>query len=191
MNANTILAEAEQRIETVNTQAHTTKEQGVEGLRREIGPQHYRLAQEKLPVIEKAIRETYLPFVARTAAIAGRVAIPLPHRVNQWLNELSESCTAAPLQVRRGIQAFERITIPLWMDGKTPDPNECRNLVARIRQDLNSWDGRLGRFAALMGWVSAYIAETGWPAAQPSSGTLAVEPPRPAAAVPVITDFTL
>ena len=191
MNANTILEQAEKRVESANANAHTATEQGSEGLRQEIGPQHYLQAQEQLPVVEKAIQEIYLPFFSRILAIAGRVTTPLPARVHQWLKELGEGCHSAPQQIRNGIEAYKTIRVLLWMDGKTPDPVQCPNLVYRVRRDLMSWDGRLTRFKDLMGWIAAWIKETNWPAAKPDSSPLAIEPPRPVSGIKVERDFQL
>jgi hypothetical protein len=163
----TILDDAEKRLAPAAAMAATRQQEIIEALRQEIGPQHYAQAQVELPKLEQFIGKDIRPFLMRVGTIAAKAKAPLPVQVQGWLTELSTICDQAPQQLHRGIDAYTRLQVPLWKDGKTVDETARRTLVAVIRQDLRSWDGKRSFMEQHKGRVEDYIKHTGWPAAQP------------------------
>lgn len=72
--------------------------------------------------------------------------------------------------------------VPLWKDGRSVDINERARLVQLIRQDLNSWDGKLSSLECLKTQIECWLRESGWPQAGAAPSTVAVVEPesRPA-----------
>ncbi len=167
METNTILDEAEQRMAPEADQARTTQAAFIDSMRDEIGRQHYEQAQGQLVELERAIAHTYRPFLARVGTIAAKSKVTLPAPVTGWLTELSTLCDESPQQIRRGLDAYTTLQVPLWKDGKTVDETARRTLVAVIRDDLRSWDGMRSLMQQRKSQAEAYISHTGWPAAQP------------------------
>lgn len=163
----TILDDAEKRIAPAAATAQTRQQQIIEAMREEIGPQHYAQAQVELPKLEQFIGKDIRPFLARVGTIAAKSKVTLPAQVQGFLAELATICDQSPQQIRRGIDAYTRLQVPLWKDGKTLDETARRTLVAVIRQDLRSWDGRRSFMEQRKGQVEDHIKHTGWPAAQP------------------------
>ncbi len=167
METNTILDDAEQRLAPAAATAHTRQQDIIEAMREEIGRQHYEQAQGQLVELERVIANTYRPFLARVGTIAAKAKATLPSQAQGWLIELATHCDHSPQQVRRGLDAYTKLQVPLWKDGKTVDETARRTLVAVIRQDLRSWDGKRSFMEQRKGQVEEHIKHTGWPAAQP------------------------
>jgi hypothetical protein len=167
MQTNTILDDAERRLAPAAATAQTRLQEIIEAMREEIGRQHYDQAQGQLVELERVIAHTYRPFLNRVGTIAAKSKAPLPAQVQGWLTELATSCDQSPQQVRRGIEAYTTLQVPIWKDGKTVHEHMRRELVGRIRQDLRCWDGMRRFMEQRKGQVEEHIKHTGWPAARP------------------------
>lgn len=165
MNTATILEQADQRATTATAHAHTAKADIIDAMRREIGYPYYEQAKGHLREIEGAVRITYRPFLAQVAALAAKSPTPLPAQVLGWLKEMAETCDQAADQIRRGIDGWERLTPPIWKDGKHLDEAVKQARIFLIRQDLRSGDGKLSGLHERKAWIGTYIQQSGWPAA--------------------------
>jgi hypothetical protein len=185
MTMNTILDQAEQRVDAVQTNAHTSRHDRIEAMREEIGRQHYQRAKEQLPKIERAIQETYRPFLNQVTTIAAKAKAFLPAQVHGWLREMDVLCESIPRQVRAGIDGWDALAPPIWKDGKSLDIAVRNELVHGLRTSLNSWDGCLTSLKNLTGRVETFIAQSGWPSSQAGAATMAPAPPPEAEEIQV------
>jgi hypothetical protein len=191
MNHTDILEAAESRISGANAAAKTAKEEGIEHLRREIGLTTYERAKEQLVVLERFLNGEVAPFVTRTRAIQQQTADPLPPQLQKMLGELSDYCHSVPRRIRDGVAGYQQLRVPLLPDGRV-DPNQCRNLVFHVKASLNAWDGWRGRCEFLMGQVTTWIREVGWPRGGNASPAPGAPESRPhAAGVTVESKFEL
>lgn len=166
----TILDHAEARIAPATDQARTTRTEIIDAMRDEIGRQHYTQAKDQLPKLERAISETYRPFLERVATIQAQSKVPLPLAVQPWLRDMATLCDTVPHAIRAGIEGWDRLTPPIWTDGKSVDITMRTLSIVNIRQCLRNWDGVQGRLDSLMAQVERYIQESGWPAMHHAHG---------------------
>jgi hypothetical protein len=188
---NAILDQAEQRVDAVQTTAHTRRQDLIEAMRDEIGRPHYQRAKDQLPEIERAIQKIYRPFLNQVATIAAKAKASLPAQVQGWLREMDGLCESIPRQVRAGIDGWDTLAPPIWTDGKSLDMAVRGSLVHGIRTLLNSWDGCLTSLKNLTGRVETFIAQSGWPSNQPGAPTMAPAPAREAEEITVEQDFQI
>jgi hypothetical protein len=187
---NTILDQAAQRVDAVQTNAHTRRHDLIEAMREEIGRQHYQRAKDQLPKIERAIQETYRPFLNQVTTIAAKAKASIPAQVQGWLREMDVLCESIPRQVRAWIDGWDALSPPIWWkDGKSLDMAVRGSLVHGIRTSLNSWDGCLTSLKNLTGRVETFIAQSGWPSSQVGTTTMAPAPSREAEEITVESDF--
>ena len=166
----TILDHAEARIAPATDQARTTRNEIIDAMRDEIGRQHYTQAKDQLPKLERAISETYRPFLERVANIQSQSKVPLMLAVQSWLREMGMLCDTVPNAIRAGIEGWDRLTPPIWTDGKSVDINMRTQLISSLRQCLRNWDNVQGRLNDLTAQVERYIQESGWPAMRHAHG---------------------
>lgn len=169
MTPSSILDAAEARLAPGVAAAQTSRKAILESMRDEIGRQHYEHATVELPKLERFIEHEMRPWLARLSAIHAKAKTPFPSNVHAWLSETATLCDSFPNQVRGGIDAWERMVVPIWTDGHSVDLTARAMLVASIRQSLRSWDGASGRLEHLRAYVEQYIKESGWPASPPAA----------------------
>ncbi|TKB91783.1 MAG: hypothetical protein E8D41_09925 [Nitrospira sp.] len=170
MSTLSILDHAEARIAPATDQARTTRNEIIDAMRDEIGRQHYTQAKDQLPKLERTISEIYRPFLERVATIQAQSKVPLPLAVQPWLREMGMLCDTVPNTICAGIEGWDRLTPPIWTDGKSVDINMRTQLIGSLRQCLRNWDGVQGRLDDLTAQVERYIQESGWPAMRPTGG---------------------
>lgn len=166
----TILDKAEGRIPSVYKTAQEFRAQSIDAMRDEIGRAHYTQAKDQLPKLERTIKETYRPFLDRIAHIQTQANTPLPAETLKWLREMATLCETVPNTIRNGLDEWDRLTPPIWTDGKSIDVTARAQLVSNIRSCLRNWDGAASRLDALKAYVERYIQESGWPATNASNG---------------------
>ena len=170
MTTNTVLDDAEQRIAPAVATARTIRQERIDAMCEEIGRQHYTQAKDQLPKLERAISETYRPFLERVATIQAQSKVPLPLAVQPWLREMATLCDTVPNTVRAGIEGWDRLTPPIWTDGKSVDITMRAELIGGLRQCLRNWDGIQGRLNDLTAQAERYFQESGWPALRHAHG---------------------
>lgn len=180
MTTNTILDQAEQRVTDLKTQAHTTAKDIVAGMYEEIGRQHYAQAQVELPKLEQSIAKNSRPFLDQLVRISQQAKTPLPPFVLAWVRELQEFCVTGAQWTREGIDEWNRLAPPFVAGTQQLDPARRTREVDSLRKKLTNWNGRRHRLYELKVWIEQYIQESGWPAAQPGSTTIAPAPPSEA-----------
>jgi hypothetical protein len=159
---NTTLENAKQHSAAMSAQILSTQAQQIDAMRNEIGPQYYHQAKEQLPLIERAVGETYRPFLAEVSMIEfGR---SVPAQMRQWCAEMERLLTI-PQSIHQGISSYEQLRPPIWqMDGKSIDPNQRAALIAGTRNLLRSFDGCLTHLDGLKRRIEGYLKE--WTDAQ-------------------------
>ena len=162
----TILDDAEQRIAPAIAAAQTRQKEIIEGMREEIGRSHYEQAKKQLPELERALAETYRPFITRLASQEVRSKSPLPSPVKAQLTEMATLCDTVPRTTRTGIEGWDHLTVPLQKDGRSIDISVRAKWVHDIRFCLKNWDGVRSGLNSLKGQVELYVQESGWPAAR-------------------------
>lgn len=154
---NTTLSAAKQQSDVVMAKTNATQAEAVEAMRAEIGPQHYRVAQQQLPVIEQAIQQIYAPFMAQATTI--KFGLSVPSQVRAWCADMEQMFTV-PESLRRGIRSYEEMQVPIWpMDGKSVDSNQRAAVIAGTRTLLMSHDGCLTHLDSRKRQIEGYIRE--------------------------------
>ena len=164
-----ILDEAEGRIPSVHKTAQEFRDQSIDAMRDEIGRAHYTRAKDELPKLERAIKETYRPFLDRIAHIQTQANTPLPAEMLKWLREMATLCETVPQTIRNGLEGWDRLTPPIWTDGTSIDITARAQLVSTIRSCLRNGDGVAARLDALKAYVEHDIQARGWPASPPAA----------------------
>lgn len=191
METNHVLDDAEQRIAPARAAAHTRQKEIIDGMREEVGREHYAHAQVELPKLDKFIAKDSRPFLDHLVRISQQATTPLPPFVLAWVNELNEHCVSGTNWVREGIDEWNRLAPPFLPSTQQIDQRRRGAEVASLRTKLMSWSGKASRLRDLRAWIEQYIAESGWPTMQPASPTIAPTPLREAAAITVERDFSL
>jgi hypothetical protein len=171
MTTNTILSDAEQRIPPTVTTAQTIRQERLAAMREEIGPHHFTQAKEQLPELERLITKTYRPFLDRMKQIQAQTKAPLRSDVLGWLQEMGTLCEIPPHAVRKGIEGWTQLTVPLQPDGKSLDLMTRSQLMDGIRRLLKNWEGTASRLEILKAQVEQYILDSNWPASSPTTET--------------------
>lgn len=169
MTTPSVLDAAEARLAPAAAAAQTTRKADLAAMRDEIGRQLYERATIELPKLEQFVEHELRPWLARLSALHANAKTPLPSNVHAWLLEVTQLCDSVPNQVREGINAWERLVVPLWTDKRSVDLTERQKLVVSIRQRLRSWDGASGRLEHLRASVERSIEDSGWPAMPPAA----------------------
>lgn len=160
----TILEATEQRATQATRDRQAEQQLAVEAVKHDIGPQHYEQAKQFEPKLLAAVRDNYLPFFSKIAALSAH-ARPLPSFGSGYLRQLGELCSALPAQLRRGIDAYERLSFADLADQSKHgvDLNRRNSLIPLIRHDLHTYDGGLSGLEHLKGNLEQIIRESGWP----------------------------
>ena len=160
----TILEAAEQRATHATRDRQAERQLTVESAKQDIGREHYEHAKIFEPKLQEAINTIYEPFVAKLFALSVG-ARPLPSFGGGYLRQLSELCTTIPFQLRRGIEAYERLSFEYLADQskRGVDLNRRASVIMLIRQDLRTYDGGLGALEHLKGQLEQIIHDSGWP----------------------------
>ena len=169
MTTPSVLDAAEARLAPAAAAAQNSRKAILDAMRDEIGRQHYEHATVELPKLEQFIEHEVRPWLARLSALHANAKTPFPSNVHGWLSEAAKLCDSVPNQVRGGIDAWEKMVVPIWTDGHSVDLTARAMLVGSIRQLLRSWDGASGRLEQLRASVEQYINESGWPASPPAA----------------------
>lgn len=159
-----IVEAIEQRAAQATRDRQAEQEAAVEAVKQEIGPHHYKQAKQFEPKLLAAVRETYQPFFSRIAALTAG-ARPLPSFGSGYLQQLGELCTTIPFQLRRGLEAYERLSFADLADQSKRgiDLNRRNSLIPLIRQDLCTYDGGFGSLEHIKGQLEQIIRDSGWP----------------------------
>lgn len=160
----TILEATEQRATQATRDRQAEQQLAVEAVKQDIGPHHYERAKAFEPKLLAAVRDIYQPFFSKIAALSAN-ARPLPSFGSGYLRQLGELCTALPAQLRRGIEAYERLSFADLADQSKRgiDLNRRDGLIPLIRHDLRTYDGGLGALEQLKGQLEQIIRDSGWP----------------------------
>lgn len=160
----TILEAAEERASQATRERQAEQRVVVEAAKHDIGEHHYEQAKQFEPELLAAIRDTYQPFCSKLSALSAQTR-PLPAFGSGYLQQLGELCMTLPLQLRRGIEAFERLSFADLADQsqRGVDLNRRSGLIMNIRQDLRTYDGALGGLKHLHGMLEQIIRDSRWP----------------------------
>ena len=160
-----LLTDAEQRGSAYRTATQAEHAAAVASVREEIGLANYEAAKQQLPIMEKAIREDYLPWVARITRIAQETG-DCPAVLRSAVEAIAKMCEAGPRQLREGIAAYDRLEFTrdlAWKDGRQVDVNRRAEYIGRTQRWLRSWDGLLSAMKSQRGQAETYIREAEWP----------------------------
>jgi hypothetical protein len=145
----------EQRAAVAAHEKQREREQVVQSMRQEIGPQHYEAAKRALPTLEHAITTELWPFLTSVRYAERTSGTPLPQYVVQWLKDIEQICAGAAAQLRDGIHGYEHLTGEMVVPRAT--------LIDGIRVALRSHDGKLSFARRQKAIVEQYIRDSGWP----------------------------
>jgi len=160
----TILDDAEARIAPATARARATRAEIIEGMREEIGRQHYEQAKVELPKVERVIAKEVRPYLDRLTRLSQHATAPLRSDILAYARELETACATGTDWVRAGIDEWNRLAPPFVNGTLQLDLTRRAEEVGSIRMKLKSWDGRESRIRDLMAYINNYIQEGGWPA---------------------------
>jgi hypothetical protein len=164
---NTVLDHAEQRAAEAATQGLFNRQAHIEELRDVIGLEHYQQAKIELPKFERFVNSEIRPWLDRLTRLRSKAKPALPAEMQKLVADIENLCITTPQTIRKGLEGWDRLQVPIWKDGKSVDQNQCRELVASLRSCLRNWDGMQGFIENCKARVERYISESGWPAAEP------------------------
>lgn len=144
-------------------------------VRDEIGLATYEAAKQQLTILEKAIREDYLPWVNRITRIAQDVG-DFPGPIRQAVETIGKMCEAGPRQLRSGITMYEGLEFKrdlAWKDGRQVDINKRAWYIAETGRQLRSFDGLLSAMKSQRGQAETYIRQAEWPRRSGTGATAA------------------
>lgn len=188
-----LLGDAEGRVPGYAAARKAEHDLAVAMVREEIGLANYETAKGQLPIMEKAIREDYQPWMARIMRI-GQETGDYPDPIRQAVEAIGKMCEAGPRQLRQGLQMYEGLTYAdfVWKDGRSVDINQRAWIIAQISRLLRSFDGLLSAMKSQRGQAETFIQQAGWPR---RSGVVAgavgiIPEERGPASIPVEMEFT-
>lgn len=164
MTTNTVLDDAEARVAPAAASVQDRRREIIDALRDVIGCELYQAAKVTLPEMERAIAKIYRPYMERVAHILAQAGVPVPAAIRGLLQELVRLCDSWPAQLRQGIDGWDRLTPPIWKDGRSLDLMQRGALVSGIRAALMTGGRWQENLENLQRQIDRGIGESGWPA---------------------------
>jgi hypothetical protein len=168
MNTLTVLDEAERRLPAEADRRRTLHREIVDGMRTEIGVNHYQEAKEQLPKLEEFITKHARPYLDRMVRLSHGATVPLPSYILAYVRELETTCATGTDWVRAGVGDWDRLAPPLIPDTQQIDHNRRAGEVDSIRRRLMNWNGKESRLRDLMTHINNYLKDSNWPVSPPT-----------------------